>query len=53
MTTEKKKFRFDISIWVAISAIAVLAVISAVMTLAHFQRQKEQAVELLVEKGRH
>ncbi len=51
MTTAKKKFRFDISIWVAISAIAVLAVISAVMTLAHFQRQKEQAVELLVEKG--
>ena len=47
----RKKFRFDISIWVAISAIAVLAVISAVMTLTHFQRQKEQAVELLTEKG--
>ncbi len=47
----RRKFRFDISIWVAISAIAVLAVISAVMTLTHFQRQKEQAVELLAEKG--
>jgi two-component system sensor histidine kinase HydH len=47
----KKYFRFDISIWVAISAIAVLAVISAVMTFTHFQRQKEQAVELLAEKG--
>jgi two-component system sensor histidine kinase HydH len=47
----RKKFRFDISVWVAISAITVLAVISAVMTLTHFQRQKEQAVELLVEKG--
>lgn len=47
----RKKFRFDISIWVAISAIAVLAVISAVMTFSHFQRQKEQAVELLTEKG--
>ncbi|NTW07816.1 MAG: hypothetical protein HGA29_08235, partial [Syntrophaceae bacterium] len=47
----RKKFRFDISIWVAISAIAVLAVISAVMAFTHFQRQKEQAVELLVEKG--
>ncbi|MEN6375909.1 MAG: ATP-binding protein [Smithella sp.] len=46
-----KRFRFDISIWVAISAIAILAVISAVMTFTHFQRQKEQAVELLVEKG--
>lgn len=47
----KKKFRLDISIWVVITAIAVLAVISAAMTLAHFQRQKEQAVELLLEKG--
>ena len=47
----RKRFRFDISIWVAISAIAVLAMISAVLTLAHFQRQKEQAVELLAEKG--
>jgi two-component system sensor histidine kinase HydH len=50
-TTVRKKFRFDISLWVAISAIAVLAVISAVMTFTHFQRQKEQAVELLTEKG--
>ena len=47
----RKNFRFDISIWVAISAIAVLAMISAVMTFAHFQRQKEQAIELLTEKG--
>ena len=50
-TKVRKKFRFDISLWVAISAIAVLAVISAVMTFTHFQRQKEQAVELLTEKG--
>jgi two-component system, NtrC family, sensor histidine kinase HydH len=47
----RKKFRFDISLWVAISAIAVLAMIAAVMTLTHFQQQKEQAVELLAEKG--
>ncbi len=47
----RQKSRFDISIWVAISAIAVLAVISAVMAFTHFQRQKEQAVELLMEKG--
>lgn len=40
MKTTKKKFRFDISIWVAASVIAVLAVISAMMTLAHFQQQK-------------
>ena len=51
MTTAKKKFRFDISVWVVISAITVLAAISAVMTFTHFQQQKEQAVELLVEKG--
>jgi two-component system sensor histidine kinase HydH len=51
MTTAKKKFRFDISVWVVISAITVLAAISAVMTFTHFQRQKEQAVELFVEKG--
>ncbi len=47
----RKKFRFDISIWVVISAITVLAAISAVMSFTHFQRQKEQAVELLTEKG--
>lgn len=47
----RKKLRFDISIWMAISAFAVLAVISAVMALTHFQKQKEQVVELLVEKG--
>lgn len=47
----REKFRFDISIWVAISAFAILAMISTVMTLAHFQKQKEQAVELLLEKG--
>jgi len=51
MTATKKKFRFDISVWVVISVITVLAAISAVMTFTHFQRQKEQAVELLVEKG--
>ena len=47
----KKRIWFNISVWVVIGAIAVMAVVSAVMTLAHFQRQKEQAVELLVEKG--
>ncbi|PKN05680.1 MAG: hypothetical protein CVU74_00530 [Deltaproteobacteria bacterium HGW-Deltaproteobacteria-9] len=47
----RKKLRFDISIWVVISAITVLAAISAVMSFTHFQQQKEQAVELLVEKG--
>ncbi len=49
--TPRKKFRFDISLWTAISAIAVLAVISAVLTFAHFQKQKEQAIILLLEKG--
>lgn len=49
--TTKKRIWFNISFWVVIGAIAVIAIVSAVMTLAHFQRQKEQAVELLVEKG--
>jgi two-component system sensor histidine kinase HydH len=47
----KKRFWFDFSVWVVISAIAVMAIVFAVMALAHFQRQKEQAVELLTEKG--
>ena len=47
----KKKFQFDISAWVAISAVTVLAVIFAMMTAAHFQRQKQKAEEIFVEKG--
>jgi two-component system sensor histidine kinase HydH len=46
-----KIFRKNASIWVVIGAIVVVAVIASVMTLAHFQRQKEQAVELMMEKG--
>jgi two-component system, NtrC family, sensor histidine kinase HydH len=49
--TNKKKLRFDLSIGVVIGAIVVVAAIAAVMTLTHFQRQREQAIELLVEKG--
>ena len=47
----KKRIWFNISVWVVIGAIAVVAVVSAVMTFAHFQRQKQQAIELLVEKS--
>ena len=47
----KKRIWFNISFWAVVGAIAVMAVVSAVMTFAHFQRQKEQAIELLVEKG--
>lgn len=47
----KKKFRFDISVWVAISAIAVLAVILSLMIFMQFQQGKNQAVTLFVEKG--
>ena len=47
----KKRIWFNISVWIVVGAIAVMAVVSAVMTFAHFQRQKEQAVGLLVEKG--
>ena len=47
----KKRIWFNISVWVVVGTIAIMAVVSAVMTFAHFQRQKEQAVDLLVEKG--
>jgi two-component system sensor histidine kinase HydH len=47
----KKRIWFNVSVWVVVGAISVMAVVSAVMTFAHFQRQKEQAIELLVEKG--
>jgi hypothetical protein len=46
-----KKFRFDISIWSAVSAFTIQAVISAMITLTHFQRQREQAIKLIAEKG--
>ena len=47
----KKRIWFNLSVWAIVGAIAVMAVVSAVMTFAHFQRQKEQAIQLLVEKG--
>ena len=50
-SADSKRLMNNISIWVVIGAILVVAIISAVMTLVHFQRQKEQAIELLIEKG--
>jgi hypothetical protein len=47
----KKRIWFNISVWVVVGVIAVMAVVSAVMTFAHFQQQKQQAIEFLVEKG--
>ena len=47
----KKKIHFDISIWAAISAMAVLAVILSMMIFMQFQQRKNQAVTLFVEKG--
>ncbi len=47
----KKKSWFNISFLTVVGAIAVMAVVSAVMTFAHFQRQRQQTIELLVEKG--
>jgi len=49
--TTKKRLWFDISVGAVIGAIIVLAIISGVMGFKHFQRQQEQAVELLIEKG--
>jgi two-component system sensor histidine kinase HydH len=47
----KKRIWFNISFWVVIGAIAVMAAVSTVMTLTFFQQQEQQAVEFLVEKG--
>ena len=51
MLKAKKRIWFNVSFWVVIGAIAVMAAVSTVMTFTFFQQQKEQAVELLVEKG--
>ncbi len=51
MNKRKKKFRFDISFWVVVSAIAVLAVVSIIMAMSQFQKQKTHAVEIFMEKG--
>lgn len=51
MVSRKRKLRFDISLWMAISAVAVMAVIAAMMAMAQFERQKAKAVEIFVEKG--
>lgn len=48
---KKKKINFDLSVWVAVSAIAVLAVILAMMIFMQSQLRKDQAVTLFVEKG--
>jgi len=48
---KKKKIRFDLSLWVAVSAIAVLFVLLASMGFMQFQVQKNQAVAVFVEKG--
>lgn len=48
---KKKKNRFDISVWVSLSAVAVVMVILAMMILMQYQQRKNQAVTLFVEKG--
>jgi two-component system, NtrC family, sensor histidine kinase HydH len=47
----KKRIWFNISFWVVVGAIAVMAAVSTVMTFTFFHQQEQQAVELLVEKG--
>ncbi len=47
----KKKIRFNISFWLVVGAITLMAIVSAVMTFTFVQQKRDQAVELLVEKG--
>jgi len=51
MLGQKKKFRFDISVWVAVSAVSVLAVILGLMIFMQFQQREKQAEKLFIEKG--
>ena len=51
MLNTNKKIWFNVSFWVVIVAITVMAAVSTVMTFTFFHQQEEQAVELLVEKG--
>jgi len=52
MTREgRKKLRISFSSGVVISVIAVVAVVATALSFTHFQRQKEQAIELLLQKG--
>ena len=51
MLNANKKIWFNVSFWVVIVAITVMAAVSTVMTFTFFHQQEEQAVELLVEKG--
>ena len=48
---KKKKIRFDISVWVATSAMIVLVVILGMMIFMQFQQREIQAETLFVEKG--
>ena len=48
---KKKKIYFDISAWVVVSAMSVLAVILGMMIFMQFQQRKNQAVTIFVEKG--
>jgi two-component system sensor histidine kinase HydH len=48
---QKRKVRFDISVWVVISAVAVLAVILGMMMFMQFQHAQNQARMLLIDKG--
>lgn len=51
MPGKKKKIRFDISVWVAASAVTVLVVILGLMIFMQFQQREKQAEKLFIEKG--
>ncbi|MRR15406.1 MAG: PAS domain S-box protein, partial [Deltaproteobacteria bacterium] len=48
---KRKKIRFDISVWVAVSAVAVLAVILGMMIFMQFEQRDNQAQTIFIEKG--
>lgn len=51
MQEKRKKIRWDISIWAAVSAITVLMVMLGMMMFMQFQQSETQAQTLFIEKG--
>ncbi|MBN1472732.1 MAG: PAS domain-containing protein [Syntrophaceae bacterium] len=51
MQVKRKKIRLDLSVWVVVSATAVLAAILSMMIFIQFQQREIQAQTVFVEKG--
>lgn len=46
-----KKIWFNLSFWLVVAAITLMAIVSALMTFTFVQQKRDQAIEILLEKG--